>query len=328
MLIHPPNLSESGPSPYFSLVRLSATVSNHDWYQTNLPIASDPNNPNARPTWATEMTRFIEEKQPIALAYRPVNPEGKLPKGDNDEDAAGDEEEEDDEDDEEEDDDDGSDWGSVEDFSKTEYLGEIDRLAGMEKVNTTRIRTWGMTASPGGGTHAVFVTLNSTIKPERHTFGGMRCRVLFGRNVAPLDERVLSMKKLSTEGRMWEWMYGGGPPVPGASDLVSVNRSARNATREKLREVALHQSCVFCGGSLQLQGRISRCGSGHSFENCASTGIPIIAPGSTHTCSVCGLKCLKPQQVKAMAQNSDLHAYIEKQVSAELCGGCGGKFMN
>lgn len=308
------------------------------------------------------MTQFIEEKQPIALAYRPVNPEGKLPKGDNDEDTTGEEEEDedDDEDDEdEEDDDDGSDWGSIEDFSKTEYLEEIDRLAGMEKVNMTRIRTWGMTASPGGGTHAVFITLNSTIKPERHTFGGMRCRVLFGKNVAPLDERVLSMKKLSTEGRMWEWMYGGGPPVPGASDLVSVNHSARNAAREKMKEVALSQVCVFCGDGLQSQGRTSRCGNGHSFgkhpsylsryptyefsiedatltiyssyftiEKCASTGIPIIAPGTTHTCSVCGLKCLKPQQVKAMTQNRDLHDYIEKEISAELCGGCGGKFMN
>ncbi|KAK8127914.1 hypothetical protein PG984_009022 [Apiospora sp. TS-2023a] len=329
MVIHPPNLSESSPSPYFSLVRLSATVSNHDWYQINLPITSDPSNPNTRPRWVTEMTQFIEEKQPIALAYRPLNPEGKLPKGDNDEDAAGEEEEDEDEDeDDEEDDDDGSDWGSIEDFSKTEYLGEIDRLAGMEKVNMTRIRTWGMTASPGGGTHAVFVTLNSTIKPERHTFGGMRCRVLFGQNVTPPDERVLSMKKLSTEGRMWEWMYGGGPPVPGASDPVSVNHSARNAAREKMKEVALNQSCVFCGDVLQPQGRTSRCGNGHSFEKCASTGIPIIAPGSTHTCSVCGLKCLKPQQVKAMTQNHELHEYIEKEVSAELCGGCGGKFMN
>ncbi|KAK8080239.1 hypothetical protein PG997_008057 [Apiospora hydei] len=309
MVIHPPNLSESGPSPYFSLVRLSATASNHDWYQTNLPIASDPNSPSTRPKWATEMTQFIEEKQPMALAYRPVNPEGKLPKGDNDEDAAGDEEEEEDDDDDddedEEEDDDGSDWGSVEDFSKTEYLGELERLAGMEKVNMTRIRTWGMTASPGGGTHAVFVTLNSTIKPERHTFGGMRCRVLFGQNIAPPDERVLAMKKLSTEGSMWEWMYGGGPPVPGASDLASVNHSARNATRERLMEVAHGQSC-----------------------NCAATGVPIIAPGSTHTCSVCGLKCLKPQQVKVMTQNSELHDYIERDVSAELCGGCGGKFMN
>ncbi|KAK7997455.1 hypothetical protein PG989_005495 [Apiospora arundinis] len=332
MIIHPPNFSESTLTPYFSLVRLSVTASNHDWYQTNLPIASDPDTPNTKPKWVAEMTQFIEEKQPVALAYRPVNPEGKLPKGDNDEDVAGDEEDDDEDSDDEDDlDDDRSEWGSVEDFSKTEYLGELDRLTGMEKVNTTRLRTWGMTASPGGGTHAVFVTLNSTIKPERHTFGGMRCRVLFGTNITSIDDRFLAMKKLSTEGRMWEWMYGGAPAVPGASDLLSVNAnnsSARTATREKLKEVASAQSCVFCGGLLVLEGRTSRCYNGHSFENCASTGIPIIMPGSTHTCSVCGLKCLKPQQVKTMARNSDLHDYIEKEVSPELCGGCGGKFMN
>ncbi|KAK8119266.1 transcription factor IIIC subunit delta N-term-domain-containing protein [Apiospora kogelbergensis] len=308
MVIHPPNLSESTPTPHFSLVRLSATVLNHDWYQTNLPIASDSNDPSSKPKWVTEMTQFMEEKQPIALAYRPVNPDGKLPKGDNDEDAAGDEEEyDDDSDDEDEDEDeDGSDWGSVEDFSKTEYLGELDRLAEMEKVSMTRLRTWGMTSSPGGGTHAVFVTLNSTIKPERHTFGGMRCRVLFGPNIAPRDDNILAMKSdLSTEGRMWEWMYGGGPPVPGASDLLSVNHTARTSAREKFKEFAAAQTC-----------------------NCASTGIPITTPGSTHTCSVCGLKCLKPQQVKALAQDSDLHDHIEKEVSGELCGGCSGKFMN
>lgn len=268
MVIHPPNLSESTPTPHFSLVRLSATVLNHDWYQTNLPIASDSNDPSSKPKWVTEMTQFMEEKQPIALAYRPVNPDGKLPKGDNDEDAAGDEEEyDDDSDDEDEDEDeDGSDWGSVEDFSKTEYLGELDRLAEMEKVSMTRLRTWGMTSSPGGGTHAVFVTLNSTIKPERHTFGGMRCRVLFGPNIAPRDDNILAMKSdLSTEGRMWEWMYGGGPPVPGASDLLSVNHTARTSAREKFKEFAAAQTCVFCEGVLILEGQTSRCNNGHSF---------------------------------------------------------------
>lgn len=65
-------------------------------------------------------------------------------------------------------------------------------------------------------------------------------------------------------------------------------------------------------------------------ESCAATGVPILAPGITYTCGVCGSKCLRPGDLAALAAEHDagLAAFVEREVSSELCGGCGGKFMS
>ena len=71
-------------------------------------------------------------------------------------------------------------------------------------------------------------------------------------------------------------------------------------------------------------------------ENCAATGIPITAPDISNTCAVCGSKCLKPAELLALAaeyddssedKDGDFRAVV-CEISHELCGGCGGKFIN
>lgn len=259
LIIHPPNLSQSTPVPYFSLVRVSATLTNYNWYQSNLPLPSNPEEQSQRPRWATEISKYVEAKQPISIAYRSINPDsGEIDEGDDlrAEDAGEEDMEKDD---------DSSEYNSDEDYDKTDFLEQIQRLNEMEQVNTTRVRIMGMTISPGGGTTAVFITLFSAFKPERLVFSGLRCRVLFGQNLAPIDEAVVSMKNLSTEARMWEWMYGGGRPVPGVVMSSADENSSRKALRVKFQAIAAAKKCVFCGLSVAVQESTSKCANGHAF---------------------------------------------------------------
>lgn len=61
-------------------------------------------------------------------------------------------------------------------------------------------------------------------------------------------------------------------------------------------------------------------------ENCANTGVPIVAPNVSRTCGVCGLKSLKSEELLNLVPH--FRDVIEQDISAKLCGGCGGKFMN
>lgn len=63
-----------------------------------------------------------------------------------------------------------------------------------------------------------------------------------------------------------------------------------------------------------------------SLATCATTGLPILTPGLSRTCGVCGSKCLKREDIVVMAP--ELRDTIMGEISAELCGGCGGKFIN
>ncbi|ORY58208.1 uncharacterized protein BCR38DRAFT_353508 [Pseudomassariella vexata] len=327
LIIHPPNLAQSTLSPYFSLTRLSATPNNTNWYQTNLPVPSNIKTPNPKPRWATEISRLTETKLPIPLAHRSAKPDG-----------TGSDDGADDMDDAADgigdggifvDSDDDFDYDSGEEYDKSAFLEQMNNANNyddVEKIHTTRVRVWGMTASPGGGVTAVFITISSAIKPERTTFGGLRCRVLFGQNLAPIDANLAAVKKLSTEARLWEWMYGGGAPVPGASSPEAGSHAGGQVVRGKFEDIASTKVCVFCRSALKAQGNSSRCPKGHVFQNCAATGIPITEPGTSTTCGVCGRKCLKPEYLQSVA--SDLISFIKKEISSELCGGCGGKFFN
>lgn len=61
-------------------------------------------------------------------------------------------------------------------------------------------------------------------------------------------------------------------------------------------------------------------------ENCANTGVPVVAPNVSHTCGVCGMKCLKSEELINIAPH--LRDIIVEDISGEICGGCGGKFTN
>ncbi|KAI1496650.1 hypothetical protein F5X99DRAFT_61558 [Biscogniauxia marginata] len=325
LVIHPPSVSHPTSAPSYSLVRLSATSENKGWHQTNLPLPSNPEDPAGRgPQWVTEISQAIERQLPRALAHhRTISPAGSY--------AASSISSEDDYDESD----------SVNDFDLTSkdddddmgsLLG-VSQLDTSDQVHTTRIRIWGMTVSPGGGTMAVFTSEHSAVNPGRDTYGGMSCRVLFGRLGHGSDESgngtIAPVRNLSTEARMWEWIYGNGPPVPGISTPAAVDGSdGRVALKDHFAMISRQQGCAFCDTLLEPfnDGKSSRCGRNHVFENCVATRVPILAPGTSNTCGICGSKCLKPEELVAIAPQ--LQKIIEDEISAELCGGCGGKFIN
>lgn len=271
----------------YSLVRLSATSENRGWYQTNLPPTPTPNLEDPNPRWVTEIRQAIERQLPRAFAYQRMlsSPGASMssasaspsPHSSDDEDEdmysdsgsggrGSDDEEQEEEDEEDEN------MGSL--------LG-VRQLDTADQVHTTRVRIWGMAGSPGGGTTAVFVSEHSTVKPERDTYAGLNCRVLFGRHGH--DEKVKeknALLLLSTEARMWEWIYGGGPPVPGISTAAAATQNedkdkdeekggigGRVALKDHFALVARQQACAFCDTRLEPfeGGRSSRCGRGHVF---------------------------------------------------------------
>lgn len=267
LVVHHPDISKTTSSPYFSLARLAATATNTDWYQTNLPLPTNPEEAEVKPAWVTEVSQLLESTQPFSYAYRYHNPDGSLKSESDGEDEDNEEDEEDEDEDEEDDDYDEDD--SDEDVGKATFVEDLsDPLEGMERLHTNRIRIWGMSSSPGVGVTAVFVTLNSAIKPERHTFAGLRCKVLFGKTLQKVDQAFLSTRKLSTEARVFEYLYGDGPPVSGVGaeeELSAENDPKRQKLREAFRHIAASQACVFCGMILETQGKLSRCQKGHVF---------------------------------------------------------------
>ncbi|KAI1410339.1 hypothetical protein F5Y13DRAFT_181532 [Hypoxylon sp. FL1857] len=306
LIIHPPSLSQTTATPSYSLVRLSATHENDAWYQTNLPLPPNPED-GTGPRWATEINQIIEHQLPRVMAYRPIIDDG----------SAGSEVESD-EDEEVDESVEGSEYDPEENFAGVDTE---------DQVHLNRVRIWGMTASPGGGVTAVFISQYSALWPGRDTYAGVKCRLLFGRydRSSQEAETTLAVKQLSTEARAWEWMYGGGPPVSGVGTSIR-NDDKRTALKDHFKLVGRKQACSFCGLPLEPKGKTSRCGRGHLFATCATTGLPILSPGLSRTCSVCGSKCLKREDLLVIAP--ELKDIIVDEISAEKCGGCGGKFVN
>ncbi|KAI1382692.1 uncharacterized protein F4822DRAFT_423248 [Hypoxylon trugodes] len=312
LVIHPPSLSHTTTTPSYSLVRLSATHENDGWYQTNLPLPPNPEDGTVGPRWATEINQIVEHQLPRVMAYRP----------DLDTSSIGSEE--------------GLDEDEEMDFElaeESEYDPE-ENFAGLDtedQVHINRVRIWGMTASPGGGVTAAFASQYNATSYGRDTYAGVKCRVLFGKLDRGGDQSEetgfsLVMKKLSTEARMWEWMYGGGPPITGINTLIMEENEEQSALKDHFALVRRKQVCSFCDLPLKPVGKSSRCSNGHLFDTCATTNLPILAPGLSRTCSVCGSKSLKQEDLIAIAP--ELRDIVTDSISAELCGSCGGKFIN
>ncbi|KAI1168134.1 hypothetical protein F5B18DRAFT_266739 [Nemania serpens] len=319
LIIHPPPSPQNPTTPSYTLVRLSATHDNPAWHQTNLILPPHPEDAaNSGLRWATEITQTIEHQLPRALAHR-QGTGGEKGRGDAVFDSDSDELDSELESD--------SDFDAEED-ARADFPG-IRGVDTEDQVHLHRVRIWGLAASPGGGTSAVFVSLHSNLELERDTFAGLNCRVLFGAHAPATTEGHnwdVRPQSLSTEARTWEWMYGGGPPVPGFSSPAAAPSDDRMALRDQFVTIARRQLCVFCELPLLPWGKSSCCNNGHIFENCANTGVPVVAPNVSRTCGVCGMKCLKSEELLNMAPQ--LKDIIDQDISADVCGGCGGKFTN
>ncbi|KAM0321968.1 hypothetical protein ACHAPQ_009193 [Fusarium lateritium] len=194
------------------------------------------------------------------------------------------------------------------------------------QVPESRYRIWGLAHSPGGGTTAVLVSRYSTQHPERRAL----CKLMFSRRD---DERgteggtVVPSKQLTTEGQVWEWMYGNGPEVLGTTITSKISPELHNSPlREQFRSIAAMQQCVFCDTALHLEEDEAKCENGHLFARCASTGLAIMAPDISRICAVCELRCLKVAELSRVAEEH-FGPGTRVESSDEVCGGCAGKFV-
>ncbi|KAF5694312.1 hypothetical protein FDENT_1282 [Fusarium denticulatum] len=132
------------------------------------------------------------------------------------------------------------------------------------QVPESRYRIWGMVQSPGGGTTAVLVSQYSTLHPERRAL----CKLMFSRRDEERgeDDAVALSKPLTTEGQVWEWMYGNAPEVLGTTATRKISPELNNSLlREQFRDVAASQHCVFCDAALRLEEEEAKCENGHLF---------------------------------------------------------------
>lgn len=225
-------MAQPTPTPIFTLVRASATAKNPKWYETNAGdvVVSQGHEPTPPPQWHTS----IHEKVNIALPVRVFD----------DSDSSDSEEKE-------------ESWPGYGDIEEVPQPAHTEN----EVVHLHNARLWGLAASPGGGSTAVLMSLQSAYRPDRGGFYNAQSTVLFGWAPGPLPlasaPSTASSLRLSTEGRMWEWMYGAGPgvpritasSVPGEMDTEALGRDRVRAHFRGLVEV---QKCIFCGKDMVL----------------------------------------------------------------------------
>ncbi|KAF6823061.1 hypothetical protein CPLU01_11624 [Colletotrichum plurivorum] len=307
LVIHPPDMTKRTKAPSYSLVRMSATANNDNWFQQNAIDADF----KSLPKWAERLSATVKLSVPVSMLGRG----GAGTTGDAESVASGDDSDSDDD-----------------DFDLPEDAGE--------QINPWRVRIWGLTTSPGGGVSAVLISQHSTQQPEKT----VKTRVMFGEQPLSLpaaqgddmdvggdageQKRTKSpfWDRLSTEAKMWDWMYGSGPAVPGTVGFQGETAAGDVSLKQRLSEVRSKQVCVFCQGPLKHGDKESVCQGGHVFATCAATGLAILAPGISRACAVCGLRCLVAKEaVKIAQQHLGPEASIE--MPEEVCGGCGGKFV-
>ncbi|POR38367.1 Uncharacterized protein TPAR_01426, partial [Tolypocladium paradoxum] len=284
IVIHHPDPDNKPPVPEYSLVRLSATATNQDWYQTNVSEDDAP-----LPQWAESVRRHSTRLVPRLAAME-----------------------------------------GLESDSDSEDLDDefMEDEVPTSQVHPHRYRFWGLASSPGDGCTAVLVTKHNTQHPYRRP----RSKILFGQRgptkVMSAGKQTGVAKKLTTEGRLWEACYGNQGDV---SDIVPTGTTDspthQSPLRDLFKDITAQQRCVHCESQLSISSQESTCENGHSFATCAATGLPIMAPGVSRLCAVCGLRCLKVSELSTIAKK-----YIGPDAvvdsAGDVCGGCGGKFVS
>ncbi|KAK4103406.1 hypothetical protein N658DRAFT_493890 [Parathielavia hyrcaniae] len=358
LVIHPPDFAQPTPTPLYTLIRMSATATTHDWYQTNVPPPSDP---DPRPQWVRTIAQKLEVSVPVDMhltrTYDDSGSEGSVS------------EESDDEDDDMDLDGDLDSLAHEEDVSGT---GEATVLE-IPEIHPHRFRLHGMTLSPGGGVLAVLASNHNTQHPERGGWHTVRSSVLFGHKPRrqrqaqqqdqapsdyglPIDPQVMmpmdsnnnnhyppiinDQNHLTTEAKLFENLYGGGPEVRGVhyptpsstadADTDDSNDYPRNAHRLRhlFAPALATQTCDLCGLAMDLRRvSLSGCRNGHFFGTCATSGLAVQTPGATRSCGACGLRTMRAE-VLVGKMPEERREEVRRLVGEGLCGACGGKFLS
>ncbi|KAH8911556.1 hypothetical protein BR93DRAFT_348852 [Coniochaeta sp. PMI_546] len=327
IVIHPPDMLRPSATPTYTLVRLSATSTNHDWFQTNATLpdfSSSMGISEVKPQWAEELQQKLAVLVPADAHMRHT---------------AG-----------EDDDSDADSVASVkgpadsaDDLSDNDDDMDIEKAVQGPEVHPTRFRMHGLAAAPGGKATAVLVSAHSTQTPDRIGWWGLRSVLLFGSVERPKrrgnqEDQMMapSLHRLTTEGRMFNWMYGAGPDVPGITTTVGNESGTANSvnagTKEMFHDAIATQKCDLCGEQMAISSEpnnhqgMTVCRKGHFWSTCAASGLAIQAPGISHTCGVCGVRTLKVEELLRRAPG--LEERIRVELTADVCGNCGGKFVD
>ena len=141
---------------------------------------------------------------------------------------------------------------------------------------------------------------------------------------------------VSTEAKMWTYMYGAGPPVVGRP-VGELECSARVA--ELLIKKAASQRCIICDLGVRGQDAVtSVCEAGHQFARCSATGLAIVRPNASHACGVCGSRAMHLGMLldilnggagpgAEVVDKKDVAA-LRQEVLGDTCKRCGGKFYD
>lgn len=381
LVVHPVDLQTVSPSviPLYTAVRLSATATNKDWWESSLP---QRRNHKDEPQWVTEIHGKITAKATLDKADE-VGDGGSesgddgVERDENAENANNEEQSED------EDDDDNDASGAGGSGFQGENQGQIDIYTNPE-VHPQRMLLWGIATSPGGGSTAVLTSLQRTQKPERGTWNHYHSQILFEystRRAKPFPrgeadpnrtgeeeynntmEDAADVEGLSTEARLWEWLYGGGPGVPAltyyaspATLTTTVNPrlavhqaqdAKAQADRDKIKSLftslVASQTCEICAdGQMKLLRDTCNdidkerqldcaCEQGHRLAVCGASGLAIMQPGTSRSCGVCQSRCLDVKVLAGMLESAgkkDDAEMVRTEVNGNVCVQCGGKYLD
>ncbi|TFB03569.1 GPI-anchor transamidase [Trichoderma ghanense] len=289
LIVHDPDPHNKPPIPYYSLVRLSATPTNRDWYQTNLPGDN-------LPQWVEDIGGQNARLVARAAALYGID----------------------------------SDFESDDEEGADRIMREAPPApseSGLQ-VHPYRFRLWGLAKSPGDGCTAVLATKHDTQHPDRRGF----CNVHFDWQVsASADDKPHRVrpifKPLTTEGRVWEWMYGLGGDVPGVSPGQKRFSRGQQASplRALFKDVAKKLPCVFCEAPLSIKDDVATCKNRHAFGEAPTSAQEAESSNSTPGGTPQTTPRKTPQKVKPKRESDPLYNRVLKAARGPprrnvLCG--------
>lgn len=229
LVVHDPDPQNKPPIPYYSLVRLSATSTNLDWYQTNLPEGN-------LPQWVEDIGDQHARLVPRSAALYGVD----------------------------------SDFESDSENGEDRTMQEAPpaQAESVLQVHPYRFRLWGLAKSPGDGCTAVLASKHDTQHPDRRGVSNVHFDWQVPADTDDKPQRVRKISKtLTTEGRVWEWMYGMGEDVPGVTpgQKTSTTRLQSSPLRQLFKDVVFRLPCVFCSTQLSIKDDVATCDNRHAF---------------------------------------------------------------
>lgn len=327
VVVHPHAVDSSiDQPPVFTLVRLSATQATSNWYETTATT-------NEKPKWAETISRVLDISMPRHLLGK-TGAEG-LGIGDGDEDED-DENKNDEPDNDMDDDEEDEDADGEEDLDVIQnHLSQMEAPASSaddDSIHIWRARLYGIALSPGGGCSAVVWAKIAAAVVERGAWHQARSTLSFHCHDTPwaqVEDKVEvnndpRIAGLSTEARMFEWMYGRGPDVAG---VTRPKEGEKGITIVKKACENIASACAYCRQSLVQEGLCFVCPKGHSFETCVISGLPILKHGASRVCGVCGSRSLITQAIRDLLPGQD-DALVDTLHRVVKCVQCGGKFAD